>query len=268
MKRYIPAIIIFLVIFSGYYLVTTSTVQGPNAAHAEENDHPKEAIETGIITSLGSISVPGSGTHLLTKSDRTTVLLTGLGANLDEYVGTRVEVEGRLTQTPSGKALIQVLHVNSAKVSADTVDPQEDMDAWETFKEATHLGVSLQRRRGWKLEQTPTSLLFTLSSQAADGKTDTIRIERVPNAKNEPLQNFTGAPKTSSKNLIGPRKLSGYRRVENGVITFVIAREKSVFLLKYTPGAVRGIDSSANDFYSMISSFDFIPLEAPVAGKK
>lgn len=263
MKRYIPAIIIFSLILSGYYLIKTNTVQGPQAAQAEEDDHPKEATETGMITSLGNIIVSGSGTHILTKSDRTTILLTGLGANLDNYVGTIVEVEGRLSRTASGKELIQVLHVNSVKASEELKNTDVDAMKWEAFEETVNLGVSLRRRHGWKLAETKTSLTFTIIAEKTGDKDDTIQIERVPNTKNEPLQNFTGDPKASTKNLIGPHKLIGYKRIDKGVITFAIAREKSVFVIKYTPGAVRGIDPSANDFYTMMSSFDFVPVGTP-----
>ncbi len=264
MKRYLPAIIIFFLILSGYYLVQTHSVQGPDSAQAEENDHPKEATATGVISSLGSVSVPGSGTHLLTKPDHTTILLTGLGANLDNYLGATVEVDGRLSQTASGKELIQVLHVTPLK-TVDTGVAGEDPTKWDVFQETVNFGVTFKRRHGWTLAETKTLLTFAIAGEHLEDKSDTITLERVANLKNDPLQNFTGDPKTSTKNLIGPHKLVGYKRVDNGVVTFVVAREQFVFILRYTPGLVRGVDPSANDFFTLISSFDFVPLSAAKA---
>ena len=264
MKRYLPAVIIFFLILSGYYLVKTHSVQGPDSAQAEENDHPKEATATGVVSSLGSVSVPGSGTHLLTKSDRTTILLTGLGANLDDYLGATVEVDGRLSQTPSGKELIQVLHVTPIK-AVDMGATGDDPAKWEAYLETANLGVTFRRRHGWELAETKTLLTFTIAGAQPEDKGDVITIERVANPKNDPLQNFTGDPKTSTKNLIGPHKLVGYKRVDSGTVTFVVAREQFVFVLKYAPGTVRGVDQSANDFFTLISSFDFVPLGAAKA---
>lgn len=273
MKRFLPVFVLFLVLFSGYVFYTqrgnlsTST---PNPAQEEEEI--KDVREVGIISSLGNITVPGSGTHLLTKIDKTTILLTGLGANLDEYLQKNVEIEGRLSQSPSGKQLIQVLRVTPIETtSTTTIDPKE-AQKWETFKDES-FGMTFQQRHGWDIAKTTNTVTFTIPSLSALSCGDQpicpavpssiIKIERVLNSDNASLSSFTGDAKTSTKNLIGPHKLVGYKRTQadKGIITFVVAREKYVFVLTYTPGNFKTYDPSTNDFFSLIASFDFIPVK-------
>ncbi len=267
MKRFIPFVVIFLLAIGVYaYFEGGKKSDLVVDGHGSEREEPiRESQVLGMITSLGSIAVPGSGTHLLTRPDLTTVLLAGLGANLDEYLEKMVEVEGRLTQTPSGKDLIQVLRVRLAEdqTMGDTVAVS---DAWEDFEEKT-LGLKFRRRGNWEVAQTPILVTFTLPTDCKEmscskEKAGVISIEKIANDKNQALNTFTGDAKISTKNLIGPRKLLGYRHVDlkTGAIIFVVAREKSVFKLMYTPGIIKAVDEGANDFYSMISSFEFAPV--------
>lgn len=273
MKRFLPVFILFLVLFSGYVFYTqrgsfSMSTQNP----AQEEEEIKDVREVGTISSLGSIVVPGSGTHLLTKSDKTTILLTGLGANLDEYLQKNVEIEGRLSQSPSGKQLIQVLRVTPIEATSTvTIDPKE-AQKWETFKDES-FGMTFQQRHGWDIAKTTNTVTFTIPSSSALSCGDqpicpaipssTIKIERILNSNDASLASFTGDEKTSTKNLIGPHKLVGYKRTQadKGVITFVVAREKYVFVLTYTPGNFTTYDPSTNDFFSLIASFDFIPVK-------
>ena len=93
-------------------------------------------------------------------------------------------------------------------------------------------------------------------------KDDTITIEQISNLQDAPLISFAGDAKLASRNVIGPTSLSGYElnNSSTGVIVAVVAREKFVFRLTYRPGVFRAADASANDFHSMLNSFEFMAI--------
>ena len=260
MKRFIPFVVIFLLALAVYvYFEGGKKTVNTQDLQIEEGNHVKESRAMGVISSLGGIAVPGSGTHLLMTPDGKTILLVGLGANLDDFLSRSVEVEGRLTQTESGKELIQVLRVK-------LIDPLPDDAAavstsWEKFEDSD-LGVMFSRRAHWDYTNSASKITFTLPAGAEGEAQSIIRIEKISNEKYLPLAGFTGDAKTSTKHLIGPRKLVGYRRVDpkDGVTRFVVAREKFVFVLSYTPGVVKSGDPLVNDFYTLVSSFEFVPV--------
>lgn len=280
MKKFLPIVVVFLLVIGGYaYFQPRLAAQGSETGNTEEDDHPKEVTETGTISSLGGISVPGSGTHLLTKIDKSTILLTGLGTNLDDYLQKVVEVSGLPSQTVSGKQLVQVLHVSIARDGQVPVDIQDkDAMKWEAYANPI-FGISLQKKHFWKVVETNMSVDFTITPAAApckdtvkdvscaEMKDNLIHIERIANDANAKLQTFTGNEKMATKNLIGPHKLVGYKYTEyvKGMITFVVARENNVYLIRYTPGTVRSFDPSGNDFFTLISTFDFVPFATPPA---
>lgn len=273
MKRFLPLAVLFFMLLAGYtYFANSTGPTGARADAAEDQGHSREVTETGVITSLGNIFVTGSGTHLFTKSDRSTILLVGLGANLDNYLEKPVTIEGLLTETPSGKKLIQVLHVSSSRYSQplDTDSSSIRRTEWTKY-EHSDFGVTFQRRDFWLLTESASKLIFAITSEEKSDchdeactqlRDDLITVERILNTKNAKLQTFTGNEKMSSKNLIGPHKLIGYRYVDRskGMITFVVSREKFVFVIRYTPGVVKPFDLSANDFYTLMSTFDFVPI--------
>lgn len=276
MKRFIPIIVLFLIVAGGYmYLQQKKTLSVSESAVGEQ-DHIKEVKEIGLISSLGNISVPGSGTHLLTRTDKTTVLLTGLGANLDEYLDKNVEVDGRLTQTQSGKELIQVLSIRLSEVTPSPTDSADNVTTWEDFKDVG-LGISLRRRHNWKLSQGKDFISFAISipSLSCSGDTcppdDHIRIEKKSNIQGASLASFTGNEKLATKNIVGLHSLVGYKATDpiSHVVTLAVAKDTSVFILTCTPGSEKTVDALTNDFFSLIHSFDFFSTETkPITIKK
>jgi hypothetical protein len=271
MKSLFVLLLLVLLSAGGYFVYSSRSNSGLQKNSGEMTE-VREVSASGRIQSLGVTSVPGSGTHLLFRADGSTVLLTALGADLDPYNGQQVEVEGRLTTTPSGKELIQVLRVSEqAAKLADTVDSASK--EWKKYENQI-LGVRFQRREFWMLTNKKDALLFTIPAvqPACDPdevkpceavKDDTILVERFINSKSAPLRSFAGGETLSAKNLVGPDKLVGYRSYNSttGEIIFVVGRDNFIYRATYTPSAYRTVDVSANDFHSLQNSFQFIPYK-------
>ncbi len=281
MKRFAIIIAIFALAIGGYayYQYQQTLVALVAASQPGEQEPEDEVQEIGVVSSLAGISVPGSGTHLLTKPDKSTVLLVGLGTNLDNYLLQSVEVAGRLTKTASGKLLIQVLR---ASPLLDTSDPgaSKDDQKWEAFLDS-NFGITFQQRHGWEVEKTSSSITFRMPASPvpttpADGDTlcdspicppsvapigSTITITRIPNLKGVPLADYAAkGGSVPTRNVVGVRKLIGYKTTATtgGTTTFYVSREKDIFTLAYakgSPGATGDIPE--NDFFTLIHSFDF-----------
>lgn len=271
MKRIFPFILFFLVVVGATYVIygskiTISFNNAPGQA-SEDDEHVRETAAAGKVQSLGTVAIPGSGTHILVQKDKKTILLSGLGVNLDAYIGKQVEIEGRPTTTASGKDLIQVLRLR--ELTAEEVAAVEPVisKAWIPFEDST-LGVKFLKRDFWKALSEKDTITLTIPADlsvcgiACDTiKDDTITLERLDNTKGATLVSFAGDAKLASHNVIGTKSLSGYKfTAPDGKITAVVAREKFVFRLVYTPGSVKSADGVANDFHSLLNSFEFIPL--------
>lgn len=264
MKRLIPFIIFFfLVVGLTYVLYGNQVTIRFGDSEKSDVDHIRERTAVGRLQSLGSVVIPGSGTHILILKDKSTILLSELGVSLDSAIGKQVEVEGRETTTPSGKELIQVLRL---RVLPPEEAPTEAVSrGWVSFEDAG-LGVKFSKREFWKNASARDGLILTIPADlSACGdeceqiKDDTISFDRLDNSKGAPLVSFVGDPKLASRNVIGVKSLSGYKFVRpDGVIVVAVAREKFVFRFTYTPGAVRSADSVANDFHSLLNSFEFV----------
>lgn len=270
MKRTFPFLLFFLVVVAATYVLYGSkiTIRFNNApGQAAEDDDIRETAAAGKLQSLGTVAIPGSGTHILVQKDKTTILLSGLGVNLDTYVGKQVEIEGRPTKTASGKDLIQVLRLR--ELSAEEIAAVETVvsKTWIPFEDSG-LGVKFSKRDFWVLLSGKDTITLTIPADlsacvsACDLiKDDTITMDRVDNTKGATLVSFAGDEKLASHNLIGPKSLNGYKFTSpDGKITAVVAREKSVYRFVYTPGSVKSADASANDFHSLLNSFEFIPF--------
>lgn len=261
----------FFILVVGLSYITQQFLMGRQFALTTApagSDEIQDAIASGKLTSLGSVAVPGSGSHILLKKDGTSVLLNGLGTNLEPYNGKMVEVEGRPSKTASGKDLIQVLRVREL-TPEETAAAQSVSKVWSTYEDSV-LGMKFLKRDSWNLSNTAGITTITIPAEqpictappCVPVKDDTITIEKLNNAKDAPLASFVGDAKLTSHNLIGPKKLNGYelQNSATGVIVVGVAREKSVFRLTYTPGVFRAADASANDFHSLLNSFEFLSI--------
>lgn len=264
MKRLIPFIIFFFLVVALTYVLYGNQVTirfGEN--EKSDDDHIRERTAVGKLQSLGSVVISDSGTHILILKDKSTILLSGLGVSLDSAIGKQVEVEGRETTTPSGKELIQVLRLRELPPEQATAEVVSR--AWVSFEDAS-LGVKFSKREFWKNASTRDGLMLTIPAdlstcgdECEQIKDDTISLEKLDNSKAAPLVSFVGDPKLATRNVIGVKSLSGYKFVRpDGVIVVAVAREKFVFRFTYTPGAVRSADSVANDFHSLLNSFEFV----------
>lgn len=263
MKRLIPFVIFFFLVVGVTYVVYGNQVTIRfGEGEKSDDDHIRERTAVGRLQSLGSVVIPGSGTHILILKDKSTILLSELGVSLDSAIGKQVEVEGRETTTPSGKELIQVLRVR--ELPPEEAASEVVSKAWVSF-ENIGLGVKFMKREFWKNASTSNGLTLTvpadLSScgdECESMKDDTILIEKVDNTKGAPLASFVGDAKLASRNVIGVKSLSGYKFTRpDGVILVAVSKEKSVYRFTYTPGVVRSADSVANDFHSLLNSFEF-----------
>ncbi len=271
MKRIFPFLLFFFVVVGVTYVIYGGKIKisfnnAPGQA-SEDDEHVRETAAAGKLQSLGTVAIPGSGTHILIQKDNKTILLSALGVNLDAYIGKQVEIEGRPTTTASGKDLIQVLRLR--ELTAEEVTAVETIvsKAWIPFEDNV-LGVKFLQRDFWKTLSGKDTITLTIPADLSDCaiacdtiKDDTIVLERLDNAKGATLVSFAGDTKLASHNLIGPKSLNGYKFTgPDGKITAVVAREKSVFRLVYTPGSVKSADGVANDFHSLLNSFEFMPL--------
>lgn len=277
MKRLLVILAIAALTIGGYtYYRYQETLKAHIASGQPGEQEPEDEVqEIGVVSSLEGISVPGSGTHLLTKPDKSTVLLVGLGTNLDNYLQQSVEVAGRLTKTQSGKLLIQVLRASPVLDTSDTGASKDDQK-WESFLDS-NLGITFQQRHGWETKKTGSSVTFTIpvspvlpmdGSAVADG--GSIVITRAPNTKGTSLATYASKDGlVPTQNVVGVRKLIGYKTTSPGSTTFYVAREKDVFTFTYTKGSSDAANSiPENDFFTLVNSFDFTVVGSGVAPAK
>lgn len=266
-------IVLLIILFgTGAYFVYSYRSVTIAQKNSQEEQEIREVTADGKLRSLGSTYVPESGSHILVHDDGTTVLLSGLGADLEPYIGQDVTVEGRLTTTPSGKELIQVLRVSERVIPESA---EQSMTSKElVMYEHSSLGLKFLRRDFWTMLETKSGVLFTISAQkipcdpdsgvpCREPKDDSITLEKLTNTTSASLASFTGNEKMATKNLIGPDKVIGYKYYDSltGKIVFVVQRSKEVFRFTYSPGVYRPVDSSANDFHALQNSFQFLPLK-------
>lgn len=269
-----------MIVFVGIYLVKDpvllrslfqrfSLKSDPNTV--EKHVEPvQEKTYSGTLKSLGSFSVPDSGSHFLELNDRSTLLLTGLGVDLNRYIGMKVKVHGRLTSTPSGKELLQVLSVSeipTQSVTSTTVEPTSFL--WSVFQSGEP-GVSFQKRDAWGIDMNDDSIKLRLLWPKSDLKPDSqkedfIVIQKLPNPKKFPLDSYPDVisyKRPYSVNKIGPDSLTGYQfSNDDGSVNLFIARgEDFVYRFQYIPFEKRSGDQHRNDFYELLSTFRFIPF--------
>lgn len=270
MKRLLPFFLFFFVVVGVTYVIYGSKIKisfnnAPGQA-SEDDAHVRETAAAGRLQSLGTVAIPGSGTHILVQKDKKTILLSALGVNLDAYIGKQVEIEGRPTTTASGKDLIQVLRLREL-TAEETAAVESVSKAWIPFEDSS-FGVKFLKRDFWKIVSEKDTVTLTIPADlSACGiaceqiKDDTITLDRLDNAKGAALVSFAGDAKLANNNLIGPKSLSGYKLTSSdGKITAVVSREKSVYRFTYIPGTVKSFDASANDFHSLLNSFEFVPF--------
>ncbi len=273
MKRLLPYILFFFfvvgltyVLYGGKISARLSSGNGTARSDVQDDDHIREATASGKLQSLGSVSIPGSGTHILVQKDKSTILLSALGVNLDPYVGKQVEIEGRVAKTASGKDLIQVLRLKELPPEA-TDDTTVSSKVWVPFEDIS-FGVKFLKRDFWR-STTAGTIVFTIPFDPTSCgvvcdlvKDDTITLEKIDNSKGVTLASLSGDPKLATRNLIGVKSLSGYKLSKpDGSIIATVASGKWVYRFTYVPGAFRSADAVANDFHSLLNSFEF--LSAP-----
>lgn len=258
MKR-VGLFLLFVLLFGFVaYAIFRSMSASPSGtdpnAHVDESGIREVSLD-GKLTSLGNISI-GYGTHLLTKADASTVLLTGLGADLAPHTGKMVHVEGRSNKTPSGKDLVEVLRINdlpdaSPSPSTDEASPISP-DSWSSYSHV-RLGLSFQRKGAWVFSDTQTGIHIDLLP-------DIILIEKLPLDPKKSVASFTGDETKAKKIVLMSGSVSGYKRLDtaSGQVVIVFSRQNALYKLTYTPSEVRVTDSHGNDFLTLVNSLQFL----------
>lgn len=253
---------------------------------SEENADSLDVVQTGTIKSLGTFAVPDAGTHFLEDDSGTTYLLSGLGANLDLFVGQKVTVRGHRGRTPSGKELIQVIHIDQVIIPEGTtaVAPSPTDKQWSALSN-TSLGVSFKKRNHWNFSIDGQKITFTLPGSdttpctaaplsAPEGRPgnptascapvddDSLFIQRLKNPEKQNLDAFLlSKNKTPVKSKIGVDGLDGLKLVyDSGLIEFYLQRENFIYVIAYQPSKVNPGSIHENDFYQLLSTFRFIPI--------
>lgn len=279
MKKFFIVFFLALIVFAGIYLVKDpvllrSLFQRKNLSDVEKHVEPvQEKTYSGTLKSLGSFSVPDSGSHFLELDDRSTLLLIGLGVDLNRYIGMKVEVHGRLTSTPSGKELLQVLNASVVPPESSTIMRAELTSYAWSLLQSGDLGISFQRRDAWEITIDDDSIRLRLLAPKSDlisesedkFNEDVIVIEKLSNPKQLLLESYPDVvlyKRPYSVNKIGPDALTGYQfSNDDGSVDLFIARgEDSVYRLQYIPSEKRSGDQHRNDFYEFLSTFRFIPF--------
>lgn len=274
MKRFLFSFFLVVCIFLGLFVLQNKFDLFSPPVQSGDESEIVEVSEVGILKSFGSFAAKDAGTHFVEKADSSVLLLTGLGVNLDPYVGQKVEVHGRMAKTPSGKDLMQVISVGNAPVEAEKVpvvsDPHDT--SWSPFLDSK-LGVSFQKRNNWTLTSKGSGIQssLTLGLPTAEGEvsgggnTDFIDIKRFTNPERKPLELHSQLVTKSLlpvQSKIGVDALDAFEyRYDIGIIEVYLVRDQYLYMLSYAPFQKISGDVHRNDFYELLSTFRFIPIQ-------
>lgn len=277
MKRLVFVSFLVFAVLLGFYLsrerLSFLGDHGPGKIFSQES--LVETSTKGVIKSFGTFAAAESGTHFLEQENGETLLLIGLGTDLDQYVGKKVEVRGYMGSTPSGKELLQVLSVDRAEdenkngPSEEKIFSSEDT-SWLAFSNEK-FGVSFQRRNHWNMSTDDEKIQFTLPplppppcsvDPCVVPKEDFITMKPLKNEKRSSLSFFLAnkeiQPASSKIGVDSLNALSYY--YDHGLVEIYVARDQYVYLLSYLPSEKRSGDSHKNDFFQLVSTFRFVPF--------
>ncbi|MEK7544722.1 MAG: hypothetical protein AAB551_01175 [Patescibacteria group bacterium] len=274
MKRFFFSFFLVIFIFLGIFLLQEKFGLFSPALGGGDESEITEISAVGTLKSFGSFAAKGAGTHFIEKTDGSVLLLTGLGVNLDPYIGQKIEVRGRMAKTPSGKDLMQVISVGPApveKVEVTPTDPQTGEavtpvnpqdTSWSPFLDSK-LGVSFQKRNNWNLKNNGKTLSLELLT--SEQKRDLIDIKRFSNPEKKPLgQQLQLLTKNLSpvQSKIGIDGLDALEyRYDIGIIEVYLVRDEYLYMLSYAPFQKVSGDVHRNDFYELLSTFRFVPIQ-------
>lgn len=258
MKRF-GLFLLFVLLFVLASYAVLRGISGPSPksnpnAHVDDAGI-QEVSADGRLTSLGNISI-GFGTHLLTKADNSTILLTALGADLVPHVGKMVHIEGRSNKTPSGKDLIEVLRITDLPEDASSPITGEagaaSASEWSIYNHV-RLGLSFQRKTDWVFSDTKTGVSVAVAA-------DTMSMEKLSLDPKKSVASYTGDETKAKRIVLIGGSVSGYKLIDNtnGQIVIAFSRQNALYKLTYTPSDVRSVDAHANDFLTMINSLQFL----------
>lgn len=273
MKKFFLSSFFALVIFAGIYFVKDTAFfrglfqQAPTNQIEKHLEPVQEKSYQGTVKSLGTFAFPDSGSHFLEMENRMVLLLIGLGVDMNRYIGMKVEVHGRLTSTPSGKELLQVLTVNEIPADSSIISKAEmGSYAW-SLVQIGDLGISFQKRDAWEVTISDDSIRLRLVYLESDSKQgeDFIEIQKLSNPKKLSLDAYPDivlSGRSHTVNKIGPDSLTAYQfSNEDGSLNLFVARgDDSVYRLQYLPAEKKSGDRHRNDFYELLSTFRFIPF--------
>lgn len=278
MKRFffvfLPFFVLFVALVVGIFFLNDKAHFFGKSSQQQEDDHILEVSYRGTVKSLGTFAVVNAGTHFLEQDNGQTLLLVGLGVNLDNYLGKKTEVHGRIGSTPSGKELLQVLSAEEISVSdiqnsSDTTTVSMDDTSWSAFSNSG-FGVSFQKRNHWIFDINEGKIAFTLPALSVQpctvepcpvSKDDYISISRSKNESRVSLETFLKDKKNRIKNKVGADSMNAYKiDSPDGRVEIYVARDNLVYVLAYQPSEKRFGDPHQNDFFELLRTFRFVPF--------
>lgn len=232
----------------------------------------------GVFTSLGSIHVNDTVTHLFEADDGTIFYAYSDRYDLDENLETRMEAYGLVTTYEDlDKALFEVKRLSDAGEE----DATDDTVTTETYKNSA-LGISFSLPSNWTVSSEDAHRTVLTGPMVNKGEPSVLDEEALPQANSaefialsEPLaegktlSDYVDAQFSSLASLSGESTFVGTDRMEgvryktsNGdVYVFTVRSGTEVFELHF---AVESEDadqtlSDTNTFSTMVSSFRFLP---------